>query len=158
MNTSTTNNGFTIEHYEQADRSTPSDTADGTQSIFDRLKQITSVSDILRVFGACAVIASMSLFLLNGWSDGNDIQRYFKLLAQTGLLAGSGIALSFWLKENKGARLFLGLGLISVVANFTILGALTYSMVQLDGGLIDYPSIVTWKVVSASTFLSLIHI
>ncbi len=152
MNTSTTNNGFTIEHYEQADRSTPSDTADGTQSIFDRLKQITSVSDILRVFGACAVIASMSLFLLNGWSDGNDIQRYFKLLAQTGLLAGSGIALSFWLKENKGARLFLGLGLISVVANFTILGALTYSMVQLDGGLIDYPSIVTWKVVSASTF------
>jgi len=94
----------------------------------------------------------MSLFLLSGWSDGNDIQRYLKLLGQTGLLTVAGLILSFVLKENKGARIFFGLSLISVVANFMILGALTYSMFQLDGSLIQYPSIVSWKAVSANTF------
>ena len=122
------------------------------QSIFTKLKNITSVSEILRLFGACAVIASMSLFLLNGWTEGNDIQRYLKLLAQTGLLTFAGFAMSYALKENKGARLFFALALISVVANFAILGALTYSMFPLDNGLIDYPSMVTWTVVSATSF------
>ena len=122
------------------------------QSLFTKLKNIMSVSEVLRLLGACAVIASMSLFLLNGWAEGNDIHRYLKLLAQTGLLTVAGFALSFALKENKGARLFFALALISVVANFTILGSLTYSLFQLDGGLIDYPSMVTWTVVNASSF------
>ena len=121
-------------------------------SIFTKLKNIISISEILRLFGACAVIASMSLFLLNGWTEGNDIQRYLKLLAQTGLLTLAGFAMSYALKENKGARLFFALALISVVANFAILGALTYSMFPLDNGLIDYPSMVTWTVVSATSF------
>ncbi len=122
-------------------------------SIFKKLKNIISISEILRIFGACAVIASMSLFLLNGWSEGNDIQRYLKLLAQTGLLTVAGITLSFILKENKGARLFFGLSLISVVANFTILGALTYSIFPFDNGLVSYPEMVTWKAVELSTFM-----
>ncbi|MBT8141217.1 MAG: hypothetical protein KJO88_02525, partial [Gammaproteobacteria bacterium] len=121
-------------------------------SLLSKLKNIISISEILRVFGAFAVIASMSLFLLNGWTEGNDIQRYLKLLMQTGLLTVAGFVMSYALKENKGARLFFALALISVVANFTILGALTYSMVQLDGGLIDYPSMVTWVAVSAGSF------
>jgi len=121
-------------------------------NLISKLKSIISVSELLRLFGACAVLASMSLFLLNGWAEGNDIQRYLKLLAQTGLLTFAGFAMSYTLKENKGARLFFALALVSVVANFTILGALTYSMFQLDGGLIDYPSMVTWTVVSASSF------
>ena len=122
-------------------------------TIFAKLKNIISVSELLRLFGACAVIASMSLFLLNGWTEGNDIQRYLKLLAQTGLLTLAGFAMSYALKENKGARLFFALALISVVANFAILGALTYSILPLDNGLIDYPSMVTWTVVSATSFL-----
>jgi len=121
-------------------------------SILTKLKNVITISEILRILGASAVIASMSLFLLNGWTEGNDIQRYLKLLTQTGLLTLAGFALSFALKENKGARLFFALALISVVANFTILGALTYSLFQLDGNLIDYPSMVTWTVVSASSF------
>lgn len=151
-NSLTMNDGFFSDDYDQYDKMTYSDPIDAKESVYERLKRITSISELLRIFGACAVIASMSIFLLNGWSDGNDIHRYLKLLAQTGLLTGAGIALSFLLKENKGARLFFGLSLISVVANFTILGALTYSMFQLDGGLITYPSIVTWKAVNATTF------
>ena len=151
-NSLTLNDDFFSDEYDQSDNIICSDDTESTGSLFDKLKHITSVSEVLRIFGACAVIASMSIFMLNGWSDGNDIQRYLKLLAQTGLLTGAGIALSFVLKENKGARLFFGLSLISVVANFTILGALTYSMFQLDGGLIDYPSMVTWRAVNATSF------
>jgi len=121
-------------------------------SIVDRLSSIASISELLRIFGACAVIASMSLFLLEGWSEGNDISRYLKLLSQTGLLTAAGLVLSFVLKEYKGARLFFGLSIVSVVANFTILGALIYSMFQMDGGLIQYPDAVTWKAVSPALF------
>ena len=121
-------------------------------SLFDRLKKAISLAEMLRLLGAGAVIVSMSLFLLNGWSEGNDIQRYLKLLAQTGLLTGAGLTMSFLLKENKGARLFFALSLISVVANFTVLGALTYSMFQLDGSLTQYPSMMTWKAFDSATF------
>ena len=143
---------FEDEHPKYASQNKVRREATNKSSIFDKLKEITSVSELLRLFGACAVIASMSLFLLNGWAEGNDISRYLKLLAQTGLLTLAGFAMSYALKENKGARLFFALALISVVANFTILGSLTYSLFQLDGGLIDYPSMVTWTVVNASSF------
>ncbi|MGK0373634.1 MAG: hypothetical protein ACJA2E_000101, partial [Arenicella sp.] len=53
------------------------------QTLFSRLENIVSLSQIVRAFGACAIIASMSLFMLQGWAEGNDISRYLKLLAQT---------------------------------------------------------------------------
>lgn len=147
MNNSTFENNEDYFHDEKAD------TAYGIEeTLFEKLKRIISISEIFRITGAFAVLASMSLFLLNGWSEGNDINRYLKLLAQTGLLSSAGLLLSFVLKENKGARLFLALSLISIVANFTILGALTYSMFQLDENLIQYPSIVTWEAVNPLAF------
>lgn len=127
---------------------------DESQSFFDKLSRIVSISQIARTFGACAVIVSMSLFMLQGWSEGNDISRYLKLLGQTGLLTAVGLLLSFVIKEYKGARVFFGLSLLSVVANFTILGALTYSITQWDGQLIDYPSMMKWVVIDPSTFLA----
>jgi len=147
MNTTVASSNFNFE----TDRQTSS-MQSNQASFFSKLKRITTISEVLRLFGACAVIASMSLFLLNGWSDGNDIQRYLKLLCQTGLLTVAGLTLSFILKENKGARLFFGLSLISVVANFMILGALTYSMFQLDSNLIQYPDMVSWKAIDTNTF------
>ena len=120
--------------------------------VLEKFKQLCTVTQLMRMFGACAVIVSMSLFMLKGWSEGNDISRYLKLLAQTGLLTGVGLALTFVVKETKGARVFFGLSLFSVVANFTILGALTYSMTQWDGGLIDYPSMMKWVVIDPLTF------
>lgn len=133
-----------------------SDTHSESKSIIERFKSITSISEMLRIFGACAVIASMSLFMLKDWDANSDTQRYMMLLGQTGLLTAAGIALSFILKEFKGARVFFGLAMVSVVANFTILGSLLYSVIQLDGGLLgDYPTMVTWKV---SDFAALLPI
>lgn len=141
MNNSTTVDG--VEKYLPHSR----------QSVLQKLKNVATLSELLRIFGACAVIASMSMFLLQGWSSGNDIARYFKLLTQTGLLAGAGLALSLVVKEPKGARLFFGLCLISIVSNFTILGALLYSMLQLDGQLLQYPQMMTWRSVNPTAFI-----
>lgn len=113
------------------------------------VRDFASLSQALRIVGALVMLASLSVFLLQSWNAGNDIQRYLLLLAQTGLLTAGGFALSYGLKENKGARVFFGLALISVSANFTILGALLYSVVQWDGALVAYPEFASWRLVSA---------
>lgn len=124
----------------------------GQRSLAERIESIASVSQLIRIFGSCAVLISMSLFMLKGWSDGNDITRYLKLLTQTGLLSGAGLALTFIIKEFKGARAFFGLALVSVVANFTILGSLTYSLFPLDNSMVEYPAMMKWVVVNPATF------
>ncbi|MCH2189918.1 MAG: hypothetical protein MK188_03205 [Gammaproteobacteria bacterium] len=114
-----------------------------------------SLSTILRTIGACAVLASLSLFLLEGWTEGNDLYRYIKLLSLTGLITSAGVFLSFIFKEVKGARVFFGLSLVATVANFMILGALAYSLVQLDGALVDYPAMLKWQTINIKTFIPL---
>jgi len=146
MNNSRTVDGFELEKNEPHNAKKESNRI----TLIDKLRNMEFISTMLRVSGACAVAASLSLFLLEGWADGNDLQRYLKLLAQTGLLSLAGLILSKIVKEKKGAQLFFGLSLVSVVANFTILGALVYSLIQLDGGLLQYPEIVTWQAIDPS--------
>jgi hypothetical protein len=110
------------------------------------LRNFATLSEALRVLGAAVLVASMSVFLLQGWSEGNDIRRYLLLLTQTGLLAAAGFAMSHGLRETKGARIFFGLALVSIPANFTILSALLYSVFQWDGGLINYPDYAHWQI------------
>ena len=128
-----------------AARSEPPSRGFSLDSVVDSLKRVASLSEALRILGAGVLIASMSVFLLQGWHDGNDIKRYLLLLAQTGLLAAGGLGLAYGLRETKGARMFFGLALISIPANFTILGALVYSVFQLDGLLSTYPGFATWQ-------------
>ncbi len=116
----------------------------GARKIMATLRQFATVSELLRICGAAIMVGSLSLFMMQGWLEGNDIQRYLKLLFQTLLLTAGGFGLSAWLKEHKGARLFFAIGLASVAANFTILGALVYSIVQFDGLLGSYPQFAAW--------------
>ena len=118
----------------------------GLEGILQSLQGFATVSEVLRFLGAGVLVASMSVFLLQGWNEGNDISRYLLLLSQTGLLAAAGFALAYGLKETKGARVFFGLALISVPANFTILSALLYSVLQWDGALGTYPEYATWQI------------
>lgn len=120
------------------------------------VRNMATLSEGLRILGAAVLLASMSVFLLQGWSEGNDIRRYLLLLTQTGLLAAAGFAMSHGLKEAKGARMFFGLALVSIPANFTILGALLYSVFQWDGGLTSYPGYASWQIEDiASTGITL---
>jgi len=115
-------------------------------AIAESLRNFATLSEALRVLGAAVLVASMSVFLLQGWSEGNDMRRYLLLLTQTGLLTAAGFMLSHGLRETKGARIFFGLALVSVPANFTILGALLYSVFQWDAGLINYPDYAHWQI------------
>jgi hypothetical protein len=134
----------------------PSTSRFDVERIMHSLRNFATVSEALRILGASVLLASMSVFLLQGWNDGNDISRYLMLLAQTGLLTAAGFAMSHGLKETKGARLFFGLALVSIPANFTILGALLYSVFQWDGALTTYPEFATWQIDNiASTGITL---
>ena len=115
-------------------------------SVMRSVRNFATLSEALRMLGAAVILASMSVFLLQGWDEGNDIRRYLLLLAQTGLLAAAGFAMSHLVKETKGARSFFGLALVSIPANFTILGALLYSVFQWDGGLTHYPGYADWRI------------
>ena len=121
------------------------------QGIFESLKSYTNMSRLLRITGAMAVIASMSAFLMQDWSAGSDLTRYYLMLTQTLLLAAGGFGLSFLMKENKGGRVFFGLSLISITANFTILGALIFSQVQWFGSIGQYPEFLTWTTTSIAS-------
>lgn len=116
------------------------------EGIMQSLRNVATLSEALRILGAGVILVSMSVFLLQGWSDGNDISRYLLLLAQTALLGLGGFAMSHIVRETKGARLFFGLALVSIPANFTILGALLYSVFQWDGGLTTYPGYAEWRI------------
>lgn len=123
-----------------------SDSKLSVDNVMQSVRNIATVSEVLRILGAAVILASMSVFMLQGWSEGNDIRRYLLLLTQTGLLATAGFAMSHGLKETKGARVFFGLALVSIPANFTILGAMLYSVFQWDGGLTTYPGYATWQI------------
>lgn len=108
---------------------------------------------ILRAIGTGVLVTAVSIFLLQGWESGNDVHRYLLLLAHTGLLAAIGLASGRWLREPKGARLFLALGIASLPVNFAIMGAFLYSQVGLAPADIAYPGAVTWQVADLSTAL-----
>ncbi|MCL4678045.1 MAG: hypothetical protein KJ017_05550 [Alphaproteobacteria bacterium] len=113
-------------------------------NVIDLLRNMTSFASLLRVCGALIMLVAMSSYLMQGWSEGNDISRYNILLSQTFLLAVSGLGLSFLLNENKGARVFFGLGLISITVNMTTLGSLIFSTTQWGSALAHYPSFAKW--------------
>lgn len=107
---------------------------------------------ILRGLGAFTLIASVSIFLLQGWENGNDVFRYLLLLGHSVALTVIGFASGHYLKESKGARLLVTLALASVPANFAILGAFIYSLVALGGT--ELPQFVVWHVGDWTTALT----
>lgn len=101
-----------------------------------------SLSTALRTTGAVVLMASLSLMLFRGWSDGSDLARFYTLLTYCGVLAGIGVLLGHVVHENKGARTFLALALGAVSVSVTVLGALSYSLV--NGPAIAVPAFVAW--------------
>lgn len=142
LNTLDVSNAIEQDAFEEAEEK---------RSIMQMIKQFATLSRILRIIGAFSVVASMSVFLLQDWGNGNDLHRYYLLLSQSVLLASGGFFLAFLLKENKGARVFFGLSLVSIAANLTTLGALIFSYVQWGSTLSSYPSIALWTVSSGAS-------
>lgn len=99
---------------------------------------------VLRSLGALAVLFSLYSFLMRGWEGADDALRYLMLLGHTVLLAVLGLGSGHFLQEGKGARLLMGLSLVSVVANFAILGAFLFAA-QSSMQLYQYPDYMTWS-------------
>ncbi|KPK40816.1 MAG: hypothetical protein AMJ69_01005 [Gammaproteobacteria bacterium SG8_47] len=112
-----------------------------------------SLPALLRSLGAATVVAAVSIFLLQGWDQGNDVQRYLILLAHTVGLAGLGFASGRWIGESKGARLLVALALASVPANFAVVGGFVYSQFGVNTAAMLYPAFATWQVASPSAAL-----
>jgi hypothetical protein len=91
-------------------------------------QRVAELSRLLRAVGALVVLAAASTFLLQRWSTSDDLQRAWTLLAHTALLAVAGFACGLAIREEKGARTFLGLAVAMVPVHFTVLGALVYSV------------------------------
>ncbi|MDC0434260.1 hypothetical protein OAM69_01300 [bacterium] len=113
-------------------------------SIFYSIRQGAWIASLLRFGGAALMVASLSVFLLQGVEVASDLQRYLLLLGQTLLLTAAGFAVGYLLKEPRGARMFFSLGLISIPANFAVLGAMIYSIAPLDDVIADYPTYASW--------------
>lgn len=129
----------------------------GTQGYVSRtinaIRQGASVAGLLRMGGAALMVFSLSLFLVQGVDATSDLHRYLLLLGQTMLLTTAGFAVGFILKEPRGARVFFSLGLISIPANFAVLGAMIYSIAPLDIVLTDYPTYAKWTSLSINELL-----
>lgn len=122
------------------------------------IKRFGSLSDFIRMAGVAALVISMGLFLIDGLDIVNDTQRFFSMLLLTGLLSAGGFLLAFVLREQRGARAFFGLALLSVPVNFTVLGALLYSVFQFDAMNGAYPAVAHWEIASVASFTTTILI
>jgi hypothetical protein len=101
-----------------------------TMDWWTRLARHVEITTLLRVFGGGLTVMAIMMFLFQRWDEATDLLRYGMIMGETLILTGLGLATSYWLKEQKSARLFLGLSLVSTSAAFTILGAMIYSQVQ----------------------------
>lgn len=117
-----------------------------------RLEFLANLPNLLRILGTGVLLIAMYSFLAKGWQSGNDAFRYLMMLGHTGILAAIGLASGHWLKESKGARLLLTLALVSVPANFAILGAFIFSQTT-PVDIHQYPTYVAWSVDSLSAAL-----
>jgi len=85
-----------------------------------------TLSGLLRGLGGLVIVAAFVTFLFQGWQQGDALGRYLLLLGHTLALTLAGFAIGHLLHEGKGARLFIGLALMSVPVAFAFLGGLSY--------------------------------
>lgn len=134
-----------IDHSVFSHTATVTEVEKPSSTFFSMIREYASVSDALRLLGALAVAVSMGIFLIDGFAVKNDIYRFITMLGLTTLLTVTGLIMSMFLKEQRGSRVFIGLGLLSVPVNFTVFSALIYSILPLDSGSADYPSYAYWQ-------------
>lgn len=121
-----------------------------------RIARHLEISNILRLCGGGFTAAAILLFLFQRWEDASDLSRYAMIFGETLTLTVLGFVTSRWLKDQKSARVFLGLGLVSTSAVFTILAAMIHSQVQWTPAVADLPGFAVWAIDSMDTVLLLL--
>ncbi|MCU7843239.1 MAG: hypothetical protein KZQ93_05315 [Candidatus Thiodiazotropha sp. (ex Monitilora ramsayi)] len=121
-----------------------------------RIAEHLEISSVLRLLGGGFTVMAILLFLFQRWDDASDLLRYGMILGETLTLTVLGFVTSRWLKEQKSARVFLGLSLVSTSAVFTILSAMIHSQVQWMPMATNLPDFAVWAVDSLNTVMLLL--
>lgn len=121
-----------------------------------RLAQHFEISTLLRLFGGGLTVMAILMFLFQRWDEATDLLRYGMIMGETMILTLLGLATSLWLREQKSARVFIGLSLVSSSAVFTILGAMVYSQVQWIPVEAHLPDYAFWVADSLNTVVWLL--
>ena len=127
--------------------------SDSSSNWRDRLPGLPGLPQVLRFAGATILVAALSVFLFQRWGAGNDLFRYLTLLGLSAGLTGAGLLSGILLREGKGARVFLGIVLLTLPIHFTVLGALLYSQFSLEPLLSSYPGVVSWQATDPTSLL-----
>ncbi len=130
---------------DSANGATDTSRSAAVASVIGAMVKATTLAGVVRFCGAGMIALAVSLFLMQGVEASNDLQRFHRLLAQTGLLGAAGFAIGFLLKEPRGARVFLSLGLVSIPANLAVLGGMIYSVVHAGELTARYPDYANWQ-------------
>ncbi len=154
--TAQVDNGRSVSEAGASDISDNTTDTKPSGSYFEIVRKYASLSDVLRMTGALAVAIAMGLFLLEGVDVKNDLYRFLTMLGLTSALTAAGFLMSMVLKEQRGSRVFISLGLLSVPVNFTVFGALIYSVTPLDSMAAFYPGFAHWTATAADMSIALI--
>jgi hypothetical protein len=84
---------------------------------------------ILRIMGSVTLIGAAATFVVQGITSGDSLTRYYMFFGFTLFMVLAGIFSILKLKEDKGARTFLGLSAAFLPANFIQLGAFIVALV-----------------------------
>lgn len=106
---------------------------------------------LLRLLGAAVLLASLSIFLFQGWLSSGDLYRYVVLIGFSALLSGAGLASSHVIGDNVSARLFMAIALCAVVVDFAVAGGLVYSAWNVGTAGRHFPTFATWRLASGAT-------
>lgn len=128
---------------------------DKPEGLLQLFRKYASLSDLLRYAGAVSVAVAMAMFLIDGATDYTYVQRFLTMLGFTALLTIAGFVMSMLLKEQRGSRAFMMLALLSVPVNFTVFGALLYSLMPLDAVTQVVPGFAFWQAGSGEILTSL---
>lgn len=92
------------------------------------------VSGALRMLAAFVMLGSALTFLVQGWSGWGSEDRILAFLALTGVIAGAGLLSGLVLKDDKGARVALGVATAVIPVMYAQTGGLLLSLIGQTAG------------------------
>lgn len=125
---------------------------------------LNNLTTILRRVGAVLLFAAAVAFLSQGWTAMGSLSRYGSFLVFTLVLAGLGIICGAFIKEEKGARTFMGIAAALFPVHCAQLGAMIYAcMLGVAASVpvlfkFDPPTVLETTVVTIIGFVVLVPI
>ncbi|MCB0335528.1 MAG: hypothetical protein KDD62_04460 [Bdellovibrionales bacterium] len=131
----------------------------GTQEVALDLQEnqkngLEKLTRLLRGIGACVLITSGLVYLLQEWHSLSHMTRYICFLLFTVVTAGTGLFCGSKLKDFKSARVLLMVVAATISIHFTQVGAFLYS--AFGHALSYYPALLYYKAASPQAALLLL--